>query len=277
MTPAAERPYAAEPVQPPLLRLAALPRATLISLLTCVVLFVAWWLAARVAMVSPVFLPSPQAVAAKAVQIWNEGYVDASLGAHLLASLQRIVGAFLLGIAVGVPVGLAMGLTTVGRGIFDPIAELIRPIPPLAYLPLVVIWCGIGEGSKILVMAIAMFAPIALTTAAAVAGVAPHRIDAARSLGASRLQTLLLVVLPSALPEILVGARIALGVGCSTLVAAELVAATRGLGFMIQSAANFLQTEVVIVGILVIAAVAFALDGLLRLLERLLTPWRGRM
>ncbi|WP_287096019.1 ABC transporter permease subunit, partial [Mesorhizobium sp.] len=118
--------------------------------------------------------------------------------------------------------------------------------PPLAYLPLIIIWFGIGEPSKVLVIAIAMVAPIALSTTAGVKGVSRERINAARSLGATRRQVLTHVVLPSALPSILTGLRIALGAGWTTLVAAELIAATQGLGFMIQSAAQFLVTDVVI-------------------------------
>ena len=144
------------------------------------------------------------------------------------------------------------------------------------YLPLVIIWFGIGEPSKILIIAIAMLAPIVLSTAAGVRGVDPDRMNAARSLGATQAQLLRHVVLPSTLPAILTGIRIALGAGWSTLVAAELVAASRGLGFMIQSAAQFLVTDVVLMGILVIAAVAFALEALLRWFERRLVPWAGR-
>jgi taurine transport system permease protein len=256
--------------------LRAEPRAALVSALTVAGLLLLWWAATRLSLVSPVFLPSPGAVLDKAGTLVTDGYVDATPGEHLRASLGRVLGAFLIAVGLGVPVGLAMGLSPVGRGLFDPVTEFVRPIPPLAYLPLVVIWCGIGEASKVLVIAVAMLAPVAIATAAGVRGTARHRIDAARSLGASPAQVVGLVVLPSALPEILVGLRIALGAGCSTLVAAELVAATRGLGFMIQSAANFLQTEVVLVGIFAIAALAFALEGLIRLAERVLVPWRGR-
>jgi taurine transport system permease protein len=257
--------------------LAREPGAALVSVVTILGLLALWWLAARLELVSPVFLPGPDAVLDRAFRIASEGYVDATLAQHLWASLQRIVWAFLAAVAVGVPVGLAMGLSPIGRGLFDPITEFIRPIPPLAYLPLVVIWCGIGESAKVIVIAIAMFAPVAIATAAGVRGVARDRIDAARSLGASPRQVVGLVVLPSALPSILVGVRIALGAGCSTLVAAELVAATQGLGFMIQSAANFLETEVVMAGIFVIAALAFALEGVIRLIERVFVPWRGKL
>lgn len=139
-----------------------------------------------------------------------------------------------------------------------------------------IIWFGIGEQAKVLVIAIAMVAPIALSTASGVRGVQEDRLNAARSLGATRRQVIRFVVLPSALPSILTGLRIALGAGWTTLVAAELVAATRGLGFMIQSAAQFLVTDVVVMGILVIAAVTFVLEFGLRFVERRLVPWAGR-
>jgi taurine transport system permease protein len=172
---------------------------------------------------------------------------------------------------------MGMGLSPSVRALFDPVIEAYRPIPPLAYLPLVVIWFGIGEGPKILLIFLAILPAIALSTASGVRGVPLERINAARTVGANRLQVLRDVILPNALPEILVGARIGLSVGWSTLVAAELVAATRGLGFMIQTASNFLVTDVVIVGILTIAAIAFAMEFAMRFTERKLTPWKGKL
>ncbi|TKB12539.1 MAG: ABC transporter permease subunit [Mesorhizobium sp.] len=247
-----------------------------VSAITILLLLAAWTLSARLQLVSPVFLPSPAAVWAKFVVVARDGFVDATLLQHIAASLGRVFAALIVAIAVGVPVGLAIGISRIGRGVFDPLLEFLRPIPPLAYLPLIVIWFGIGEPSKILVIAIAMLAPVALSTAAGVRGVSRERIDAARSLGATRGQVIRHVVLPSALPSILTGLRIALGAGWSTLVAAELVAATRGLGFMIQSAAQFLVTDVVVMGILVIATIAFALEFVIRRIERALVPWAGR-
>ncbi|AZO20833.1 ABC transporter permease subunit [Mesorhizobium sp. M1E.F.Ca.ET.045.02.1.1] len=258
--------------QPKRPRISARP----ISAITILLLLAAWTLSARLQLVSPVFLPSPAAVWAKFVVVARDGFVDATLLQHIAASLGRVFAALIVAIAVGVPVGLAIGISRIGRGVFDPLLEFLRPIPPLAYLPLIVIWFGIGEPSKILVIAIAMLAPVALSTAAGVRGVSRERIDAARSLGATRGQVIRHVVLPSALPSILTGLRIALGAGWSTLVAAELVAATRGLGFMIQSAAQFLVTDVVVMGILVIATIAFALEFVIRRIERALVPWAGR-
>jgi taurine transport system permease protein len=247
-----------------------------ISAVTILVVLAAWALSARLQLVSPVFLPSPVAVWNKFIIVIRDGFVDATLLQHIVASLGRVFAALLAAIVIGVPVGLAIGISTVGRGIFDPLLEFLRPIPPLAYLPLVIIWFGIGEPSKILVIAIAMLAPVALSTASGVRGVSQERINAARSLGATRAQLVRHVILPSALPSILTGLRIALGAGWSTLVAAELVAATRGLGFMIQSAAQFLVTDVVVMGILVIATIAFVLEFIIRRIERQLVPWAGR-
>ncbi|AZO26825.1 taurine transport system permease protein [Mesorhizobium shonense] len=247
-----------------------------VSAITILALLAAWTVSASLQLVSPVFLPSPAAVWAKFVVVARDGFVDATLLQHVTASLGRVFAALVAAIVVGVPVGLAIGISRIGRGVFDPLLEFLRPIPPLAYLPLIVIWFGIGEPSKILVISIAMLAPVALSTAAGVRGVSRERIDAARSLGATRGQVIRHVVLPSALPSILTGLRIALGAGWSTLVAAELVAATRGLGFMIQSAAQFLVTDVVVMGILVIATIAFALEFVIRRIERALVPWAGK-
>ena len=132
---------------------------------------------------------------------------------------------------------------------FDTPIEFYWPLPPLAYLPLMIIWLGIGEVSKIALLTMAMFAPIALSAQAGVRSVSLERVNAALSLGATRFQLLRELVLPSALPEILTGIRISLGVGWGTLVAAELIAATRGIGHFIMSASQFLATDFVFVGI----------------------------
>ena len=247
----------------------------LISAGTLAGLLVLWATAAQLQWISPVFLPGPAAVWEKFLAVSREGFVDATLLQHVTASLGRVFAALSAALLIGVPVGLAIGVSQVGRGILDPLVELLRPIPPLAYLPLVVIWFGIGEPSKILVIFLAMLAPIALSTASGVRSVRRERVEAARSLGADEWQVLRYVTVPGALPAILTGVRIALGAGWSTLVAAELIAATRGLGFMIQSAAQFLVTDVVIMGILVIAAIAFVLEFVIRQLERTLVPWAG--
>lgn len=247
-----------------------------VSSLTVAFLLWAWWAVTYFGLIEPLFLPSPQAVAKRGWLVLSQGYMDSSLWQHLAASLQRIGLGLLGAVLTAIPLGIAIGRYRIARGIFDPLIEFYRPIPPLAYLPLIVIWCGIGELSKVLLIFLAIFAPIAISTATGVRNVDPSKIRAAQSLGASQAQLIRYVILPSALPEILTGIRIGLGVGWSTLVAAELIAATSGLGFMVQSAAQFLVTDVVILGILLIALIAFALEMGLRALQRKLVPWHGQ-
>ena len=255
-----------------------LSRQLTLSVATLAVLLAIWWAVTALQLISPLFLPSPWQVLQKLLTIAGpQGFMDATLWQHLAASLTRIAIALVLAAIVGVPVGIAMGLSPTVRGILDPLIELYRPVPPLAWLPLVIIWFGIGETPKILLIYLAIFAPVVMSTLAGVKSAQQVRVRAAQSLGASRAQVLWLVILPGALPEILTGLRIGLGVGWSTLVAAELIAATRGLGFMVQSAGEFLATDVVLAGIAVIAIIAFVLELGLRALQRRLTPWHGEV
>lgn len=247
-----------------------------ISGLTLVALLAIWWAVTATGLIEPLFLPPPSAVLQKGWLLATTGYMDATLWQHLGASLSRIGLGLGFAVLTAVPVGIAIGANRIARGILDPLIEFYRPIPPLAYLPLIVIWCGIGELSKVLLIYLAIFAPIAIATATGVRTVDPAKLRAAQSLGASRAQLIRHVILPSALPDILTGVRIGLGVGWSTLVAAELIAATSGLGFMVQSAAQFLVTDVVVLGILVIALIAFAMEMGLRALQRKWVPWHGQ-
>jgi taurine transport system permease protein len=247
-----------------------------ITLLTVAGLLGLWWLASALGLVPPLFLPSPLAVFGKFKAVALDGFVDATLWQHAATSVARVFAALLLAIASAIPVGILIGLSSRARAVFDPLIEFYRPIPPLAYLPLIVIWFGIGELSKVLLIYLAIFAPLAIATLHGVRRVDQNRLRAARSLGASRWQLIRFVILPSAVPDVLTGIRIGLGVGWSTLVAAELIAATRGLGFMIQSAAQFLVTDVVIMGILVIALIASGFEYGLRWLQRKYVPWEGR-
>jgi taurine transport system permease protein len=247
-----------------------------ISVITGLLLLALWWAAAATGLVPHLFLPTPAEVVRAAISIFQDGYANASIWEHLGASLSRIATAAVIAIALGVPIGLLMGLSRWAKGIFDTPIEFYWPLPPLAYLPLMIIWLGIGEVSKVTLLALAMFAPIVLSAQAGVRAVTLERVNAALSLGATRFQLLRDVVLPSALPEILTGIRISLGVGWGTLVAAELIAATRGIGYLIMSASHFLATDVVFVGIGLIAICAFAFSFAMRLLERWLVPWKSQ-
>ena len=247
-----------------------------ISGATGIAILTLWWLLAQSGWVAHLFLPTPAEVIRMAQSIWDEGYANATLWEHVSASLVRILSAAAISVLLGIPVGLLMGLSRWAKGVLDTPIEFYWPLPPLAYLPLMIIWLGIGEASKITLLTLARFAPIVLSAQAGVRALPQEWVNAALSLGATRRQLFTAVVLPSALPEILTGIRIALGVGWGTLVAAELIAANRGIGFMIMSASHFLATDAVFVGIGVIAACAFSFTFAMRLLEGALVPWKGR-
>ncbi|WP_422585297.1 ABC transporter permease subunit [Polaromonas sp.] len=247
-----------------------------ISIATGVVILALWWVVAQTGLIPHLFLPTPAEVLSTARSIYEDGYANATLWEHISASLTRILSAALIAITLGIPIGIAMGLNRWVKGTFDTPIEFYWPLPPLAYLPLMIIWLGIGEASKITLLTLAMFAPIVLSAQAGVRSLSIERVNAALSLGATRFQLFTEVVLPSALPEILTGIRISLGVGWSCLVAAELIAATRGIGYMIMSASHFLATDAVFVGIGVIAVCAFAFSAVMRLLESWLVPWKGK-
>ncbi|MBF7681824.1 taurine ABC transporter permease TauC [Acinetobacter sp. B5B] len=251
-------------------------QTVMLSLLSVFILLSVWSLITTLGLISPLFLPSPQAVFQKFIEVSQHGFMKATLWQHLAESITRVFIALLAAIVVGVPVGLWMGLNRWARAMIDPLVELLRPIPPLAYLPLLVIWFGIGETTKILLIFLSILAPIIISSTHGVTSHQQNRERAALSLGASRTQVFYYVILPTALPHIITGIRIGLGVGWSTLVAAELVAADRGIGFMVQSAAQFLITDVVVLGIIVIAIVAVSFELFLRWLQKQFSPWYGK-
>ncbi|QRM46915.1 ABC transporter permease subunit [Rhizobium sp. BG4] len=248
-----------------------------ISAATLVALLLGWVIATRYHLASPLFLPSPGDVLVQFQVIAADGYANGTLTEHILASLGRISVALAFGIGLGVPIGLIMGLNRWAKGVLSVPIDIYWGLPPLAYLPLLIIWLGIGESSKILLLSLSAFAPICYAAQAGVRSVPQERINAAQSLGANSLQLFTTIVLPSALPEILTGLRIAIGATLSTLVAAELIAAQSGVGYMIMSASNFLATDVVFVGLIVIAIFAFAFTAAMRFLEKQLVPWKGKL
>jgi taurine transport system permease protein len=249
----------------------------LISALAILALFLIWFGVTEARLVKPLFLPSPSAVFEKFILVTTVGFANSTLFEHTVISLYRVFGAFFLACITAIPIGVMMGVNRIARGIFDPPIEFYRPLPPLAYLPLVIIWFGIGEFSKVLLIYLAIFAPMAISARAGVRSVAIEQIHAAYSMGATASQVVWRVILKSALPEIFTGMRIGIGVGWTTLVAGEMVASTRGIGFMVLNAAEFLASDVVIVGIIVIGVFAFSFDLLMRYLERLLIPWKGKV
>jgi len=223
-----------------------------------------------------IWLPAPEDVVSRLIEIGSEGFKNITLAEHLAYSLFRVVVGFIIGAAVGIPLGYAMGLSDWFRGWFDPIVEFMRPVPPLALIPLVIIWAGIGEVGKIILLFLAALWIMAIAARSGVSGVRISKVHAAYSLGASKWQVMRHVIIPNSLPEIFTGARVAMGVCWGTVVAAELVAAEKGVGMMIMVAAKFQQTDIVILGIVVIGIVGLAIDLLVRWAERVMVPWKGR-
>jgi taurine transport system permease protein len=249
----------------------------ILSLVSIAALLALWWIATHGGWIKPLFLPKPETIWLAFQQAVGGELDDHTLWVHFMWSMYRVFSAFVLAVVIGIPVGIAMGISRFARGLFDPPIEFYRPLPPLAYLPLMIIWFGIGEGAKVMLLFLAIFAPVALAARAGVKSVSQEQIQAARSMGASQNQVIRHVIIPGALPEILVGLRIGMGVGWTTLVAAEMVAADAGLGKMVYNASNFLRTDVVILGIIAIGFIAYAFELLMRWLERALVPWKGKV
>jgi NitT/TauT family transport system permease protein/taurine transport system permease protein len=240
-----------------------------------VVLAVLWQIAATLVK-DPVFLPS----VTQTVQAFLH-YIDRpypSQGSPLwydaLTSLRRILIGFAIGVAAGVTLGSVMSASRVVRHVVDPVIEVLRPLPPLAFIPLFIIWFGIGELPKEVLIIIGVTPIMAVTSVAALDEVPQDLRLCARTLGASRLYTLLHVQIRSALPGILTGMRISMAAAWTSIVAAELIAATSGLGYLIMQAGDYLNTALVFAGIITIAILGLALDACLRGLLILADPSR---
>jgi len=225
----------------------------------------------------PIWLPPPESVLSRVIEVSRNGYQNFTLWEHLYWSLFRVIVGFALGALVGIPLGYAMGLSDWFRGWFDPIVEFMRPVPPLALIPLVIIWAGIGESGKIILLFLAALWIMTISARAGVSGVAISKVHAAYSLGASKWQLMRHVIVPNSLPEIFTGARVAMGVCWGTVVAAELVAAEKGAGMMIMVASRFQLTDIVLMGIILIGIIGYGIDIMMRKAEAWLVPWKGRI
>ena len=213
-------------------------------------------------------LPPPQAILVAAWDLLQSG----DLWRHLRDSVKRELVAFLWA-SVSIPLGIAMGWWKLVENQFDPIVEMLRPVPPLAWIPLSILWFGIGDTQNQFIIFLGCFFPILVSTVAGVKGIEPNLVRAARCLGASEWQILWRVVLRAALPQIITGIRVGLGVGWMALVAAELVGANSGLGFLINDARTILRTDYVIVGMATIGIVGLLIDRVIRGAVRRLLPW----
>lgn len=258
-----------------------LPRALLVSGLTLVLMLVAWWAIARAQIWDPVFVPSPGAVLDKLVLAGTEhdgvrGYSGYLLQEHLWATVRRILVASVIAIAVSVPIGIAISINPTLRQMLGPSITFLRQLPPLAYFSLLIIWFGIDETPKVLLLVIAAAPPIIVATAAGVDSVHQDYINGARSLGADRRNLIRFVLIPGALPDVITGIRIGVGVAYTSVVAAETVNGIPGIGGLIRDAQRYNQTDLVIGGILVLGITGLLLDAAIAAAGRRASRWKGR-
>ena len=240
---------------------------TVLSLVTGVAV---WWAAVASGLANKVLLPPPDAVLRAIVQMTLEG----SLPVDIAVSLGRALGGFLIAAVVGVAVGILVGRSPRAFAIIDPWIELARPVPPIAILPLVVLWFGIGEESKLVVVFYGALFPILLNTVQGVRSVDNTLIRAARALGASERQIFRLVILPASVPSVVTGLRLGAGMAIFVLVAAELLGSSAGLGWLIMDAREHFFTDRIMVGIVALGIVGYVINRSLLWLEQRLVRWR---
>ncbi|BDD83824.1 ABC transporter permease [Tsukamurella pulmonis] len=282
--------------EPPLLRvknavIEPLPltvRSWLVRIIALLVFVGVWWVVSGLRLIDETFLPTPKAVwdAAVRASTWHQvapgvprevlGEQNYFLWEHLVASLQRIFAGVGAAIIVGPLLGFAMGTSKTVNTIIEPYLNFLRALPPLGYIGLLIVWFGIGDTSKIWLLFLAAFPAIAISTVNGVQGVSQDQINAARALGANRLQTIRGVIVPATLPEVINGIRIAVGFAWTTVVAAELNNGIPGIGGLAYLAGQQLNTPLTIACIIVIGVTALLLDSLIKWIGLLAVPWKGK-
>lgn len=229
-----------------------------------------WWLISATGMANPTLLPSPSTVIKAFVEMARDG----SIFRDIAISVSRALGGFLVATVIGVPLGILIGRSRWAKAIVDPWIEMLRPVPPIAFLPLVVLWFGIGETSKLVVVAYGAMFPILINTVHGVRSIETSLIRAARALGASNRQIFYLVVLPAAVPSVVTGLRLGAGMAIFVLVAAELLGSSAGLGWLIMDSREHFFTDRIMVGIIALGIVGYLINRGLLTAERLIVRWR---
>lgn len=247
-----------------------------ISLVTWLIILAVWFIITNANLVSASKLPSPQKVIQTMYDIFVNGYNFIPFWHHLGISFYRLFLSTILSIIIAIPLGLLSGYYAPFQAVVNSIVNFYRPLPPLAYYTLLIVWLGIDEESKVTLLFLASFAPIYLSSAAAVSRVSESYIRGAQTFGASKWQIFRTVVFPASLPEIFVGIRTAVGVAYTTLVSAEMVAARAGVGWMVLDAYKYLKTEVVFAGIVIMGISGLFIDFVLRMMEHKFVFWTGK-
>jgi NitT/TauT family transport system permease protein len=242
-------------------------------LLPWCLLVLGWHTIATSGWVNEALMPTPTHVAAK----WVELLWGGRLGMDILKSTQRVLLGVTMGIAVAVPLGFLIGWYKDARTFLDPLINFFRALPPIALIPLVIVYFGIDEAAKVIILFYASFFAGVIVMYEGVSQISPIYIKVARTLGATEWEIFTRVIVPLTMPHILTALRVALGVAWATLVASELVAAQQGLGALIQSAGSYFQIDIIYVGIVSIGTVALSMDLALRAVSRRLIRWQERV
>lgn len=247
-----------------------------ISVGTILLILVVWFIVTNTGMVGPKYLPSPQELVSRFIVLLEDGYQGKTLWHHIGISLYRTLTGFFIGSIIGVVVGLAAGSSKTFSAALSPIMAFLRPIPPIAFIPMVVLYFGLGETGKIVLIAVTSFNYAVVNAQAGATSVPVAYRRAAATLGIPPHVEFFKVILPAALPSIFAGLKVALALSWAVVVAAELVGAQAGLGYMINNAALLFQIPVVFIGIILIGIIGLALNLLINFLENRLIHWRGR-
>lgn len=247
-----------------------------LSIITLLVILAAWYIITATGLFSETIIPSPKSVIESFVSVIVKGYKGNSLWVHLATSMKRLVWAYALVVLTAVPLGLLSGYNSKIRAVLEPIVEFYRPLPPLAYYTILVLWMGIGESSKLALLYLAGFAPVYIACVAGVIRIKDDYINGAYTLGANNRQIFFYVIFPAALTDVFTGLRTALGVEYTTLVAAEMVAATAGMGWLVLDASNYLRSDTVFMGVIIMGITGILLDQLIRLIEAKVIHWKGK-
>ena len=246
------------------------------SVVSVALLLLVWTVASHSSFVKPGYLPTPELLWNTFLELVRDGYQGQPLTVHIQMSLMRTLSGFAAGVLVGVPLGLFTGYNTRASAMISPIMAFIRPIPPIAFIPMTVLYFGLGEVGKIVLIFFVSFNYVQTNAHAGAANFPIAYRRASESLGLTRWQTFMRIVLPGALPQIFTGLKVALALSWAVVVAAELVGAQSGLGFMISDAALLFRIPVVFIGIALIGAIGLAMNLTLNWLEARIVHWKGR-
>lgn len=249
----------------------------ILTISTWISIFIFWYIITKLGIFTPTLLPGPLRVVKAFIRILENGYNGVPIWMHLGASFKRLFVALFFAISTAIPLGLLSGYFSKVEAIIDSVVEFYRPLPPLAYYTLLVLWFGIDDTSKQILLFLAAFAPIYIACVSAVRKLNQDFVLSAKSLGAKPKDVFLKIVLPASLPEIFTGIRTAFGVAYTTLVSSEMVAATSGIGWMVLDASNFLKSDVIFVGIIIMGITGVVIDAGLRYLEKKIIFWKGQL